>query len=121
MAVLALAATALYLSWRASSTLNLDAWYLALPMLILEVHAALGLGLFTFSLWDVDVRPRRRYPRRLPTVAVLVPTYNEGEEILLPTVAAAVALEPVHETWVLDDGNRPEVAELVAALGARYL
>ena len=121
MAALALAATALYLSWRATSTLNLDAWYLALPMLILEVHAAIGLGLFTFSLWDVDVRPRRRYPRRLPTVAVLIPTYNEGEEILLPTVAAAVALEPVHETWVLDDGNRPEVAELAAALGARYL
>ena len=121
VAVLTLVATALYLMWRATSTLNLDAWYLALPMLMLELHAAVGLGLFTFSLWDVDVRPRHRFPRRLPSVAVLIPTYNEGEEILLPTIAAAVALEPAHETWVLDDGNRQEVAELAAALGARYL
>jgi cellulose synthase (UDP-forming) len=121
VSVVALATTALYLLWRATSTVNLDAWYLALPMLILEVHAAVGLGLFTFSLWDVDVRPSWRYPRRLPSVAVLIPTYNEGEEILLPTISAAVALEPAHETWVLDDGNRQEVAELAAALGARYL
>ncbi len=120
-AVLALLATAVYLGWRTTSTLNLDAWYLAVPMLVLEVHAAIGLGLFTFSLWDVDVRPRRRGLRRIPKVAVLIPTYNEGPEILIPTISAAVALEPVHETWVLDDGDRPEIAELAERLGARYL
>ena len=57
----------------------------------------------------------------IPSVAVLIPTYNEGPEILVPTIAAAVALEPAHETWVLDDGERPEIAELAASLGARYL
>ena len=121
VAVLALVVTVGYLVWRATSTLNVDAWYLSFPMLVLEVHAAIGLGLFTFSLWDVDVRPRRRALDRLPSVAVLIPTYNEGPEILVPTIAAAVALEPVHETWVLDDGERPEVAKLAASLGARYL
>jgi len=121
VAVSALVVTAGYLGWRALATLNLDAWYLAVPMLILEAHAAIGLGLFTFSLWDVDRRPQRRSLRRLPRVAVLIPTYNEGPEILVPTIAAAVALEPVHETWVLDDGERPEVAALAAALGAHYL
>ena len=59
--------------------------------------------------------------RRLPRVAVLIPTYNEGPEILVPTIAAAVAMEPAHETWVLDDGERPEVERLAAALGAKYL
>ena len=121
MTVLALVATAAYLTWRATSTLNLSAWYIAFPMLILEVHAAIGLGLFAFSLWDVDVRPRRRSPRKMPSIAVLIPTYNEGPEILIPTISAAVALEPVHETWVLDDGERPEIAELAESLGARYL
>ncbi len=120
-AVLALVATAVYLGWRATSTLNLEAWYLAVPMLVLEVHAAIGLGLFSFSLWDVDVRPRRRGLRRIPSVAVLIPTYNEGPEILIPTISAAVSLEPVHETWVLDDGDRPEIADLAERLGARYL
>ena len=119
--VVALAATAVYLAWRATSTLNLDAWYLALPMLVLEAHAAIGLGLFAFSLWDVDRRPPRRALQRLPKIAVAIPTYNEGPEILVPTIAAAVAMEPAQETWVLDDGERPEIEELARSLGAHYL
>ena len=121
VAVLALIATAIYLVWRATSTMNADAWWLSAPMLVLEMHAAAGIALFTFSLWDVDRRPPRRPLGRLPRVAVVIPTYNEGPEILIPTIAAAVSLEPVHETWVLDDGERPEIEELAAALGARYL
>ncbi len=121
VAVLALGATAVYLAWRAFATMNPDAWFLSIPMLAFEVHAGIGLALFAFSLWDVDVRPRRRGLRGIPSVAVLIPTFNEGPEILVPTIAAAVALEPVHETWVLDDGERPEIAELAASLGARYL
>src|SRR5690606_3900041 len=66
-------------------------------------------------------RPARRPLRRIPSIAVVIPTVNEGPEILVPTIAAAVAMEPVHETWVLDDGNRPEIEELAAKLGARYL
>src|SRR5688572_11689440 len=120
-AVLALLATATYLTWRASSTLNTEALWLAVPMLLLEIHAALSLGLFAFSLWDVDRRPPRRPLTRLPKIAVVIPTFNEGPEILIPTIAAAVSLEPVHETWVLDDGNRPEIARLAASVGARYL
>jgi len=121
VALLALVVSAVYLTWRASSTLNLAGWYLAIPLLVLEIHAAIGLGLFTFSLWDVDRRPTAGAPDPRLSIAVLIPTYNEGEEILLPTVAAAVALEPAHQTWVLDDGNRPEVARMAAALGAEYL
>ena len=119
--MLALLATVAYLGWRAVATLNPDAMWLAVPMLVLEIHAAIGLGLFTFSLWDVDGRPARRPLRRLPRVAVVIPTYNEGPEILVPTIAAAVAMEPAHETWVLDDGERPEVERLAAAIGAKYL
>ncbi len=50
-----------------------------------------------------------------------MPTYNEGLEILTPTIAAAAALRLPHETWVLDDGARPVVADLAARLGVRYL
>ena len=41
--------------------------------------------------------------------------------MLLPTVAASVALRPTHETWVLDDGGRDEVRRMAEQLGARYL
>jgi cellulose synthase (UDP-forming) len=121
-AVAALAVTTLYLTWRTLFTLNLGAWWVSIPLLVLELHAFVGLGLFTFSLWDVDslapAPPVRSTNLRL---AVLIPTYNESEEVLIPTVAAAVAMHLPHETWVLDDGDRPGVEALAHALGARYL
>jgi cellulose synthase (UDP-forming) len=121
IAVIALVATVSYLLWRATATVNWDGWYISMPMLLLELHAAVGLGLFTFSLWDIDRRPPLLEPDPELSVAVLIPTYNEGREILLPTVAAAIALEPAHETWILDDGDRPEVRRMAEELGARYL
>lgn len=120
-AVLALVAGTAYLVWRLVATLNGDALALSLGLWWLELHALLGLGLFTFSLWDVDATPRPTAKAPDLRVAVLVPTYDEPLEILLPTIAAAVALEPAHETWVLDDGDRPHVAAMATELGARYL
>ncbi|HUZ40276.1 MAG TPA: glycosyltransferase [Acidimicrobiales bacterium] len=119
-AVFALAVSIAYLSWRVGFTFG--SLWLAIPLWLLELHAVVGLFLFTFSLWDIDsaVIP----PPVLQTdqrIAVLIPTYNEPSEVLLPTVAAAVALEPAHETWVLDDGHRPWVREMATSLGARYL
>ncbi|HEX6678150.1 MAG TPA: glycosyltransferase [Actinomycetes bacterium] len=122
VAALALAATVAYLGWRAVATIDPALWWLSLPMYLLEVHAALGLGLYAFSLWNLGAGPRPRPLRETPLrVAVLIPTWNEPPEVLAPTIAAAVALRPVHETWVLDDGARPEVAQLATDLGARYL
>lgn len=54
-------------------------------------------------------------------VVVFIPTYNEPAAVLAPTVAAACRLQPAHETWVLDDGDRPWVRELCEAYGARYV
>jgi cellulose synthase (UDP-forming) len=122
LALLALAVTAAYLVWRATATLDPANPWLSVALLVLEIHAGLGLALFTFSLWDVDRRPAvGPVPEAPGRVAVLVPTYNEGTEILLPTIAAAVSMRLPHETWVLDDGDRPAIARLAADLGARYL
>ena len=122
VAVLALIVTAAYLVWRAVATVDLAVWWLSIPLYVLELHAAVGLGLYTFSLWDVHAGPRARPVRESPLrVAVLIPTWNEPPEVLAPTIAAAVALQPVHETWVLDDGDRPHIARLAGDLGARYL
>ena len=66
---------------------------------------------------------RIRSPRRARDFAraVLIPTYNEPVEVIAPTIAAACDLEPAHETWVLDDGDRPWVAEICEQYGARYV
>ena len=119
-AIVALTVSVAYLIWRVSFTLG--TLWLAIPLWLLEVHAVVGLGLFTFSLWDLDASqipaPVTSTDRR---ISLLIPTYNEPSEVLLPTIAAAVALAPVHETWVLDDGERPWVRDLALTLGARYL
>ncbi|GIU93987.1 MAG: hypothetical protein KatS3mg012_0444 [Gaiellaceae bacterium] len=122
VAVGALLVTFAYLGWRVAFTLDPAYLWVAIPLLVLEAHNALGLGLFTVGLWDVDAGPRvAPVTSTRHRVAVLIPTYNEPLEVLTPTVAAAVALEPACETWILDDGRRPEVAELARELGARYL
>jgi cellulose synthase (UDP-forming) len=122
VALFAIAVTFAYLAWRLTGTIALAWWWVALPLFIVEVHNALGLVLYTIALWTVDSDdpPTGPIPRGL-RVAVLIPTYNEPADVLLPTIAAAVALEPAHETWVLDDGHRDEVRELATDLGARYL
>lgn len=122
VAVVAIAVTAAYLTWRLAGTINLDWWWVAIPLFVVEVHNAFGLVLYTIALWslDSDPYPVRRRARR-PKVAVLIPTLNEPPEVLLPTIAASIALRPAHETWVLDDGRRESVRKLAEQLGARYL
>jgi cellulose synthase (UDP-forming) len=121
VAVIALIASAVYLTWRLTFTLGGNLW-VSIPLWILEFHAAVGLGLFAFSLWNLD---RQVIPKSVERtdlrLGVLIPTYNEPIEVLFPTVAAAVALEPQHETYVLDDGQRPWVRAMAASLGARYV
>ena len=120
-AVVALAVSFGYLTWRAGFTLGTSLW-IAIPLWLLEVHTAVGLVLYTYSLWDIDsLAPPAKVLNTPAKIAVFIPTFNEPSSVLLPTIAAAVALTPVHETWVLDDGQRPWVHQLAASLGARYL
>ncbi len=122
LAVFALAVTVGYLAWRLAFTLAPDALWLSIPFFLLEVHGAISLALFVYSVWDTDAAevPEPVTETDL-TIAMLIPTFNEDPEVLLPTVSAAVDLEPAHETWVLDDGDRPWVREMAEALGAHYI
>lgn len=111
-----------YLLWRATSTFNPDSTLLSLALYFLEVWGFLGFLLFLHSSWDLHhVARARKVVATDAKLAILIPTYDESAEILLPTVAAAVALSPDHETWVLDDGCREWVREMAASLGAVYL
>ena len=42
VSIAALVVTGAYLAWRALFTVNLDAWFIGVPMLALEVHAAVA-------------------------------------------------------------------------------
>jgi cellulose synthase/poly-beta-1,6-N-acetylglucosamine synthase-like glycosyltransferase len=120
-ALLAIAVTVAYLLWRLNGTVNLQWWWVAIPLFAVEIHNAFGLILYTVALWSLDSDPPPVGLGRGRRIAVVIPTYNEPVEVLLPTIAASVALQPSHQTWVLDDGRRDEVRRLAEKLGASYL
>jgi cellulose synthase (UDP-forming) len=55
------------------------------------------------------------------TVDVFITTYGEDLATIRRTVAAAVAMQGEHRTWVLDDGRSDDVRDLAEELGARYV
>jgi cellulose synthase (UDP-forming) len=123
--IASIAVVLMYLTWRVTSTLptggnNLRvAWVL----IVFEALPIFGLVLKTITLWGIDApapAPVEAAPDGM-RVALLIPTYNEPAEVIAPTIAAACALEPAHETWVLDDGDRPWLQEMCAQFGARYV
>ena len=85
------------------------------------LNMAQGLGYW----WTVaSIRPRRRRPPCPDplTVDVFIPVYNEPVEVVEPTVAAAARLRTADaRVALLDDGGNPEMEELAARHGARYV
>ena len=103
-------------------------WYNpASPSLALVVF--IPFMLFHFGCWLVRWlaiwrmrRPVAMEPQDGLRVAVAT-TFVPGAEpigMLEQAVRALVALEYPHDTWVLDEGDDPRVAELCASLGARH-
>lgn len=56
---------------------------------------------------------------RVGVATTFVPT-AEPLEMLAETVAGLVRMDYEHETWVLDEGDEPEVRDLCARLGAHH-
>ena len=72
---------------------------------------------FTDGFWQT----RAGFTPLFAQEAYDIRSHGTSLEVIAPTIAAACALEPAHQTWVLDDGDRPWVAELCEELGARYV
>ncbi len=122
--IASVAAVIFYLTWRISSTLPAGGSDRTIAWLLIAFEAVpvIGLVVKTVVLWNIDtVAPPPIDGHSDRRVVLMIPTYNEPIEVIAPTIAAACNLEPAHATWVLDDGDRPWVAELCAELGARYV
>ncbi|MEZ5269354.1 MAG: glycosyltransferase [Microthrixaceae bacterium] len=120
VAVIALLWGALYLVWRIGWTWQGANPVLYAVLLVAEVVGWVSLALYAFLAW-------RRVPcdpvpvTTVRSVDVLVPTYDEPVEVLQATLLGCAALEHPHRTWLLDDGNRTEMAELARDMGVDYL
>jgi len=121
----AIGALLAYLTWRLLFTMPAGGWNAtaAWILVVFEAVPLAGLIVRLVTLWNIDCRapdPVSELPDGM-RVVVMIPTYNEPAEVVAPTIAASVALDPLHETWVLDDGDREWLADLCKVYGARYI
>ncbi len=138
LGIATLVAGAIYLYWRWTASLNYDALWFAVPLVMAETCAYIGLVLFTANLWKT-----RDYPRRSPPVSfadcvreeesadrpikvdVFIATYSEDEELVRLSIRDANAIHYPHPVkiavHVLDDGRRPAMAEVAREEGVNYI
>jgi cellulose synthase (UDP-forming) len=106
-----------YVAWRWLFSVNWEAWWIAVPLVLAETYSLIDSLLFGLGAWRIRERHEAPEPKRPMTVDVLVTTYNEPLDLVMDTARAAQAIRYPHETWILDDGNRPELRELAEAEG----
>jgi cellulose synthase (UDP-forming) len=110
-------------------------WWMA-AVLVVELLAILEYLQFLVTIsWLTDrrgeadraeARLRDRYAREgeqaIPSVDVLIPTYNEGPEVVGKTILAALQLDyPRFQVYVLDDGQRPWLKQFCEEVGAIHI
>jgi len=120
LAVLALLWGVGYLTWRIGWSADGTSPFLFTMLLVTEVYGLWALGTLTWYSWS---RPPAVRPPATPGrgVDVYVCTYDEPIEVVAATLAGCRALAYPHTTYLLDDGRRPEMAELAEVAGAHYL
>ncbi len=114
-----LAAIVVYFSWRVT-IFHTDNPIFSSVFMAAEI-ATLILALMSAQImWKIKVRSATKAPDGLKVV-VFVPTYNESKPLVRRTVIAAMNIDYPHDTWLLDDGDRPEMKQLANELGCNYL
>ena len=110
-----------YLSWRYVDSINWAAWPIALALLAAETYSYLDAWLFGLTLWRIRRRGEPPPPPPGATADVFIPCYNEPVELVRRTAAAARAIRWPHQTYILDDGNSPEMRAMAEAEGVGYI
>ncbi len=110
-----------YVGWRWLFSVNWDNWWIAVPLVVAETYSLIDAYLFGLTMWRFRERGEAPPPPPDATVDVFITTYNEPVEMVVATAAAALRIHHPHETWILDDGNRPEMRTAADVLGVGYL
>ncbi|MHC5859868.1 glycosyltransferase [Nostoc sp.] len=116
-----------YLQWRITHSINFDALWISIPLLIAEIYSYFGGVMFVIGLWRPLVRQIKSLDQMTPpisradwpTVDVFVTCYNEPPEIVEETAKAALAMDypPTKlRVYVLDDGNSADMRAMTERL-----
>lgn len=110
-----------YVVWRWQSSVNWRVWWISVPLVLAETYSLVDAFLFGITMWRV--KQRGEPPRADPsaTVDVFVTTYNEPIDLVMVTAIAADKIFFPHNTWVLDDGNRPDMKAAAESAGIGYI
>lgn len=109
----------IYFTWRLT-TFNQSYPVYSLLFYICEVIGFIWQMLNLLSLLHFKPRHHMQAPSGL-SVDIYIPTYDEPTHIVRRTVIAALGISYPHRTWILDDGNRPEMRALAEQLGCDYI
>lgn len=110
-----------YVAWRWLFSVNWDNWWIAVPLVVAETYALVDAYLFGMTVWRIKVRGEPPAPPPGASVDVFITTYDEPPELVRATAIAAREIEHPHSTWILDDGDRPELRAVAAELGVGYV
>ena len=121
LVVLTLLLGTAYVGWRWLFSVNWPNWWIAVPLVVAETYALIDAYLFGMTVWRIKRRGAAPPPLGTETVDVLITTYNEPVELVVETARAARRIDFPHETWILDDGDRPEMRRAAADLGIGYI
>ena len=110
-----------YVAWRWLFSINWDAWWIAVPLVVAETYSLIDSLLFGMTVWKLKGRGEPSPPAPGLTVDVFIATYNEPLDLVLDTARAAQRITYPHRTWILDDGNRAELRMRAEAEGIGWL
>jgi cellulose synthase (UDP-forming) len=122
-----------YILWRSLSTLNLINplnGLFSLSFFLLEMLMLLGGIIQLFLMLNVKDRRREADEKSvavingdfIPSVDILIPTYNEPDFILRRTIIGCQALEyNKKKIYLLDDTKRPDIKKMALDLGCEYI
>jgi cellulose synthase (UDP-forming) len=110
-----------YVAWRWAASLNWDAWWIAVPLVVAETYSLIDVMLFGMTVWKLKIRKEAPAPPQDATVDVFITTYNEDLDMVMTTALAAQKIRHPHSTWILDDGARPELKALAEEHGLGYV
>ena len=76
--------------------------------------------IFIWATWKIQDRKAPATQKKF-TVDAFVTTINESTDLVRVTLNHVKAMEYPHQTWLLDDGRRPEMKALAESMGVGYL
>lgn len=110
-----------YIVWRWFYSLNLNRWWIAIPLVIAETYSLIDVALFGLTMWRSQQRKSPPLARPGLSVDIFITTYNESVDLVRGTAIASRAITYPHKTWILDDGARAEMRELASEVDVGYV